>query len=143
MPEGQGDARRLGLQAARQAALQHQFPAFRQPVVEDHVGREQSAVGADLLVLRRPQLDLEHPRLGDRCVGSVERTVGKRIVGPQAGQQDTRDATAPAHHGAGRKIQMAAGSDAWARTATYRRSLSAANHEVRAPETVGTRAMDS
>jgi hypothetical protein len=44
-------------------------------------------------------------------------------------------------HGAGRKSQIAAGSRAEARTASMKRSISGAKNEVRAPATVGMRAV--
>jgi hypothetical protein len=132
----------IGRAPVRECALEHRFPAGNKAVIEPYIGREQGAFRSCAEILDRAELDFNFARFGDGRVRPVKWTIGLRAAAP-AGKEDRRrqrrDAPPP-FHGAGRNTQVATGSFDLARTATKSRSRSGTKSEVRAPDTVGTRA---
>ena len=100
------------------------------------------ALGSRAKVLDRAELDFELAGLGHCRIGTVEWTIGLDLTTPAAKRRRRSpggDACGRLHQ-AGRNTQIAAGSCDVARTATNSRSSSGTNNDVRAPDTVGTRA---
>src|SRR5580704_17124147 len=106
-------------QRVHRLALQHELPSRCNPVVEDHGRGHERAFGSYLEVLRGSQFDLDLTELGNGGVGAVKRAVGLGVATPGHGQDrrqhETGIALAASHDG-GRNTQIAAGSEAVART---------------------------
>ena len=106
-------------QRVHRFALQHELPALRESVVQDHGRGDERALGSDLEVLRRTQFDLDLTGLGNGGVGTIEGPVGQGVAGPGHGQ-DRREHEAgipvASGHDGGLNTQIAAGSAAVART---------------------------
>ena len=100
-------------------------------------------VGSFAKVLDRAELDFDLPGLRHGCVGAIEGAISPCGAAAPAGKGShcsQRGGYSKAPHGIGRNTQIAAGSLDPARTATNNRSSSGTNKDVRAPDTVGTRA---
>jgi len=126
----------------RDLALDRRFPAWREPVIEPQIGREELALGSFAKVVGRTKLDFDVSCVCYRCIRPVEWTIGLGRVasaGEHGRRRQRRDGSRELHW-AGRNTQIAAGSFHLARTATKSRSSSGTNSDVRAPDTVGTRA---
>ena len=119
------------------------FPAGSEAVIYPVIGSEQHAIGAVAKIFDRTQLDFDLTRLGDRCVGTIERTITPRGAAPASEHRrpSKRGDRSQRVHGVGRNTQIDGRSPEPARTATKSRSSSGTNREVRAPATVGTRAI--
>ena len=131
-----------GGQTMSDFALQRCFPAQGEAVIDPDIGRAQRAVGPVAKVFDRAKLDLHLSCFRHGRIRAVEGTVGPRPAAPgdsQSRGNERRNASGRVH-GAGRNTQIAAGSPDLARTATKSRSSSGTKSEVRAPDTVGTRA---
>ena len=116
------------------------LPARNETVIDPEIGSEQRALGSYPKVLDRAELDFYLTRFRHGRIGAVEWTIGHRLTTP-AGQRRSQcrdDSNCLLE--AGRKTQIAAGSFDPARTATNSRSSSGTNSDVRAPDTVATRA---
>ena len=101
---------------------------------------QQRALASLAKVLDRAELDFYLARFRHGRVSAVEWAIGLGLTTP-AGQRRSQRHNGFNHpHEAGRNTQIAAGSFDPARTATNSRSSSGTNSDVRAPETVGTRA---
>ena len=94
-----------------------------------------------LSAFERTKLDFQFTRFGHGCIGAVERAIGLCSAAPTGKEKRwLQRSDAPQPHRAGRNTQIAAGSFDAARTATKSLSSSGTKSEVRAPDTVGTRA---
>src|SRR6516164_6396184 len=118
------------------------FPTRNETVIDPGIGSEQRALGFRPQVLDRAELDFDLARFHDCRIGAVEWSVGLCLTAPEGkNRRDTeRRRSSDRLHEAGRKTQIAPGSFDPARTATNSRSSSGTNSDVRAPDTVATRA---
>jgi hypothetical protein len=126
----------------RDRALEHRFPTWHKAVVKSYVRRKERAFGSFTKIFDRAKLDFHFARFRHSRIGAVEWTIGLGAAAP-AGKHSCRGERGGRPlpvHGAGRNTQIAAGSFDCARTATNSRSSSGTKSEVRAPDTVGTRA---
>ena len=141
-------------------ALKHGFPSLAQSVINNRCRRDQSRGRTLPLWPGRLKLDFQLSRCCHRSIGSIERAISRGRVGPRdetcsdnrpfRGLGFERFRFVPMrlssvpwrrNQGVGRNTQMAAGCADLARTASSRRSISGTKSEVRAPETVGMRAI--
>src|SRR5207237_2972731 len=106
------------------------------------VRSKEHAFGCFAQVFEGTKLDFQFTRLGHGGIGTVERTIGLSSAAPTGKEKRRRQRSDTPHppHAEGRNTQIAAGSLDLARTATKSRSSSGTKSEVRAPDTVGTRA---
>src|SRR5215472_1183265 len=118
------------------------LPARDEAIIDPEIGSEQRALGSRPQVLDRAELDFYLARFRDGRIGAVEWTISLGLTTPEGkNRRDTeRRRSSDRLHEAGRKTQIAAGSFDPARTATNSRSSSGTNSDVRAPDTVATRA---
>ena len=127
----------------RDFALKHRFPPRCESIIDPQIRSKERAFGCFAKVFERTKLDFQFTRFRNSCIGTVERAIGLCSAAPtgkeKRGQQRS-DAPHPPH-GVGRNTQIAAGSFDAARTATKSRSSSGTKSAVRAPDTVGTRAI--
>ena len=134
-----GDA---GGQAMRDFTFERCFPTRNEAVIYPVIRSEQGTVVSFTQILDRAQLDFHFPSLGDGRIRPIERTIGLRGSAPEGEERHRSGSGETSHidHWAGWNTQIAAGSPERARTATNSRSSSGTNSDVRAPDTVGTRA---
>src|SRR6516164_256424 len=123
----------------RELTLERGFPSRDEAVIDPEIGGEQRALGSHAKVLERAELDFDLAGLGDGGIRAVERAIGLDLAGACQRCSQCRDGSKCPHE-AGRNTQIAAGSLDPARVATNSRSSSGTNSDVRAPDTVGTRA---
>jgi len=126
----------------RDYALKHRFPAWAKAAIGPDIGSKQRALGSFAQIFDRAELDFHLACLRHCGIRAVERTIGLHVATPAGKRRrrsEGRDASDRLHE-AGRNTQIAAGSFDLARTATNSLSSSGTNSEVRAPDTVGTRA---
>ena len=122
--------------------LQRCFPAWGEAVIDPYIGGKQRAVGSVAKVFDRAKLNLHLACFRHGRIRAVERTIGPRCTAPADNQNRGNEHRNASHrvHEAGRNTQIAADSPDLDRTATKSRSSSGTNSEVRAPDTVVTRA---
>ena len=137
---GVGDARGKSM---RDFTLEHRFPSWHKAVIDPQIRSKERAFGCFAKVFKRTKLDFQFTRFRNSCIGTVERAIGLCSAAPTGKEKRGRQRSDAPHppHGVGRNTQIAAGSFDAARTATKSRSSSGTKSAVRAPDTVGTRAI--